>query len=152
MSINQLLLLICCVSILGCTSESNRTKERVKSDQSVIKSKTSGVVYKPSELAEIMRGMYNNMSTVGKLVNSEQEIPDSLLLGYEAMLNAKATNPEEINEQFYGFANIWLAELKGFRETKDIKSYNSVMNACVNCHQSFCPGPISKIKKLKLVP
>jgi hypothetical protein len=152
MLISRFFILLGCILIIGCTSSSSSKDSEIVKKSKPIKSKTSGVLYKPSELALIMRKMYSNMSLVGEHIDSGQDVTDSLLVGYEAILYAEATNPEEINEQFFGFANIWLGELKSFSESRDINSYNNLMNACVNCHQSFCPGPISKIKRLKLVP
>lgn len=31
-----------------------------------------------------------------------------------------------------------------------IINFNGVINSCVNCHKSFCPGPIKRIEKLKI--
>ena len=114
--------------------------------------KQNGVMYVPSELALIMRNMYDNMELVNAHLKAGEVVPDSLLQGYEDMLTAEATNPDEIDDHYFGFATGWLSELKVMRETPTLENYNNVMNACVNCHQSFCPGPIPKIKKLKLIP
>jgi hypothetical protein len=114
--------------------------------------KQNGVMYVPSELALIMRKMYDNMELVNTHLKAGEVVPDSLLQGYEDMLTAEATNPDEIDDHYFGFATGWLSELKVLREVPTLENYNSVMNACVHCHESFCPGPIPKIKKLKLVP
>ncbi len=140
---------------IGCNSEPAQKKESEvpnKGEKATTNKAIKGVLYEPSELAQVMRAMYANMTIVGEMVNQKEAIPDSLLFGYERMLSAEATNPEDLNEQFYGFANIWLNKLDGFRQSQDIEHYNEVMNACVHCHQSFCPGPIKKINRLKLVP
>lgn len=141
---------------ISCSSEStqhpNESEISNKKEIPAEKKAKKGVLYEASELALVMRSMYANMTVVGEMVNQKEAIPDSLLTGYERMLHAEATNPEDLNEQFYGFANVWLDQLKGFKETPDITHYNEVMNACVHCHQSFCPGPIKKINRLKLVP
>ena len=61
--------------------------------------------------------------------------PDSLLIGYESMLTDVPTNPEEIGPQFQGFAKGWLNELETFRKDQTVANYNSLMNACVHCHE-----------------
>jgi len=114
--------------------------------------KSKGVLYKPSPLAKEMRKMYENMKVVNALLKSNASVTDSLLQGYEGILTAQATNPADLNAEFYGFANGWLSEVAVLRDQPTLANYNAVMNACVNCHESFCPGPIAKIKKLKLVP
>ena len=133
---------------IGCSSETTQQQEDIEvSNEREVPAKKkskSGVLYEASELALVMRSMYANMTVVGEMVNQKELIPDSLLEGYERMLNAEATNPEDLNDQFYGFANVWLDKLNGFKETLDVTHYNEVMNACVHCHQSFCPGPDRK--------
>lgn len=135
--------------VWGC-SENPTNVEPVK-EVVAKESKTEGVLYKPSELASTMRNMYLNMKVVNNLLDSGVFIPDSLLTGYESMLTDTPTNPEEIGAKFAGFAEGWLSELETFKTEPNIDNYNSLMNACVHCHQSFCPGPIKKIKKLKLI-
>lgn len=114
--------------------------------------KQNGVLYVPSELALLMRKMYDNMELAGKQINSGIEISDTLLVGYETILTAEATNPGEIDAKYYGFANGWLSEVEVLKNEKSLVHYNAIMNACVNCHQSYCPGPIPKIKRLKIMP
>jgi len=132
------------------TSQPERKTEVNKT--SVTPKKQSGVLYVPSELALLMRKMYDNMEFAGKQINSGIEISDSLVTGYETILTAEATNPDEIDSKFYGFANGWLGEIEVLRNEKSLENYNAIMNACVNCHQSYCPGPIPKIKRLKIMP
>ena len=130
----------------GCMDE----PKEVKVEPIPVKKK-NGIVYEPSELALTMRKMYANMKEVNLLLDSGEVIPDSLLKGYESMLTDQPTNPDEIGSKFYGFAEGWLNELETLKQNPNKENYNSLMNTCVHCHQSFCPGPIKKIKKLKLV-
>lgn len=132
--------------VLACSetnSETSPVKKEIKSSK--------GVLYQPSELAQTMRRMYVNMELVNEYLETNQAIPDSLMIGYESMLTDAPTNPEEIGPKFHGFANGWISELAAFNQDRTIENYNALMNACVHCHESFCPGPIKKIKRLKLV-
>ena len=138
------------VSSCGDVSQPDRKTEVSKKTAAPMKQ--NGVVYVPSELALIMREMYNNMETAGTQLDSNGTIADSLLTGYEGMLTAEATSPDEIDDQFYGFANGWLKEVEVLRDNQTLENYNAVMNACVHCHESYCPGPIPKIKRLKIMP
>ncbi len=92
------------------------------------------------------------MELVNAYLSANETVPDSLLFGYDKILTAEATNPKEINSTYKGFARGWLLEVEGLRQNATMENYNVVMSACVNCHQAFCPGPITKIEKLKLVP
>ena len=144
--------LIFTVTLFSACSENEVVAEPESVEIKAKPIKQNGVMYVPSELALIMRQMYDNMELVNAHLKAGEEVPDSLLQGYEDMLTAEATNPAEIDDHYFGFATGWLSELKVMRETPTLENYNNVMNACVGCHQSFCPGPIPKIKKLKLVP
>lgn len=126
-------------------------KTEVKKETKAPK-KSNGVLYKPSELALLMRGMYDNMKLVGEFIDKGETIPDSLLTGYETITTAIATNPDEIGPKFQGFAKGWLMEVETMRTTPTNDNYNAIMNACVNCHKAYCPGPIPKIKRLKIIP
>ncbi len=136
------------------TSCSDSRPDRVTeiSEEAVTKNATKGVLYKPSELALSMRRMYDNMKIVGDSIYSKKTFADSLVLGYEVILTAEATNPDEITDLYYGFARGWLLELDAFKADRTIENYHALMNACVNCHKSYCPGPIPKIQKLKIAP
>lgn len=137
---------------LGSCSSPEEATPALEVKKEVKAKSTKGVVYKPSELALLMRQMYENMKVAGQLLDSNQTIPDSLLTGYETIVSAEATNPDEIDAKFYGFANGWVDEVNVLRENQTIENYNNVMNSCVHCHSSYCQGPIPKIKRLKLVP
>jgi hypothetical protein len=135
--------------VFGCSDVEQKivpVKEEIK-----VETKSNGVVYQPSELAATMRAMYSNMKLVNALLDSGRAVPDSLLTGYQSMLTDTPTNPDEIGPKFYGFAEGWLLELAVLKEEPTKENYNALMNACVHCHQSFCPGPIKKIKRLKLI-
>lgn len=146
------------VFLLGAAtffSSCSETKEEVSSVKEAAKplvKKQNGVLYKPSPLALEMRRMYENMKLVNSQLKANDAVPSNLLEGYEAILTAEATNPADLNAEFYGFAKGWLTEVAVLKGDLNRDNYNNVMNACVNCHESFCPGPIPKIKKLRLVP
>lgn len=134
--------------VFGCSEESVKTESLKKKESNP---SSNGVLYQPSELATTMRTMYNNMKVVNGFLEKGKIVPDSLLNGYESMLTDTPTNPQEIGPKFHGFAEGWLLEMETFKNGQTKENYNSLMNACVHCHQSFCPGPIKKIKKLKLI-
>lgn len=126
-------------------------KTEVNKETKALK-KSDGILYVPSELALLMRGMYDNMKLAGEYLEKGEVVPDSLLTGYETITTATATNPDEIGPKFQGFAKGWLMEVETMKSNQTQDNYNAIMNACVNCHKSYCPGPIPKIKKLRIFP
>lgn len=113
---------------------------------------SSGKVHQPSELALLMREMYVNMTLAQEFLKEGESVPDSLLSGYQGIFTAEATNPRELTAEFEAFGKMWMNAVDTLQANQDLDSYNAVMDACVNCHQTNCPGPIKKIKRLKLVP
>jgi hypothetical protein len=67
---------------------------------------------------------------------------------------AKATEPEKVATPLYtGYANAFEASVRTFDQEFNadrVGTYHNMVNACMNCHQEICPGPMVKIKKMYL--
>ena len=107
-------------------------------------------VYSPSDLALEMRDIYAKLKIVGHELKNNEPVTDSLLLGYERVLEVSGIEPADTNQSFQAFAQLWLGRVGAFKAEKSEENYNAVMDGCVACHQERCPGPIPKIKRLKL--
>lgn len=104
---------------------------------------------KSSELALLMRQMYNHAA------EARQALTESKTISYpKSFLNintAVPTDEQTKNEYFPTFADLYLQALNRYEtSTSDnrVKSYNNLVNSCLACHSSHCPGPVPKIKKL----
>jgi len=104
-----------------------------------------------SELALLMRSMYEDLDSIKK----QLERGDSTLLSlnHEKILSAHATEPHKAASPEYkafaaGYLNL-IEALDKAQQTDQILIYESLVESCINCHQSLCPGPIVKINKLK---
>ena len=107
-------------------------------------------LYEATELALLMRKMWEeNMELKQKVANGGQV--DSFPKSYYTIHTAKATNPDEINEIYHSFADMYLNSLDELadpsKEGKTI-AFNNMVKTCVACHKEYCQGPIPKIKKL----
>jgi len=140
------------IFVSSCSESAQPERKTELNKQTTTPKKQNGVLYVPSELALLMRNMYDNMKLVGEHLEKGETIPDSLLTGYETITTATATNPDEIGPKFHGFAKGWLTEVETMKNEPTLTNYNNIMNACVHCHNAYCPGPIPKIKRLKLIP
>jgi hypothetical protein len=105
-----------------------------------------------SELALLMRGMYDDgMLTKKALLEGKAPVVN---VKYHQLHTAKATEPEKVAAPNYTvFANAYEASVKSFLEsdtTNRIDAYHSMVDACMNCHQTICPGPTVRIKHLFL--
>ena len=106
-----------------------------------------------SELALLMRKMYDESLAVKKALVNGEEIPDDM--DHKSILTADATEPEKVAGMVYkSFANYYLGVLQELKSAESraeqMRSYKTLVTACSSCHQSLCPGPLVRIKKLEI--
>lgn len=103
-----------------------------------------------SELALLMREMDRDMQSLKTAVVSQTELPQ-LLKKFKAIHAATPTDPEVITPQFTTLAQLLINNTeKVYTSKQKKKAYNLLVNNCIACHQSYCPGPVVRIKKLKI--
>jgi len=118
-------------------------------------------VAEPSELAATMRTMTADMEELqakaqaGTLTLADVE---SLRAAHEPIKTATPTTPEEIKESYPGFAEAYLANLDALYDAlknqadreAQIEAFNAVIATCESCHQQHCPGPLERIRGIKV--
>ena len=106
-----------------------------------------------SELSILMRQMYDHAQAARVLALQEKKNSE-FPTGFNKIHTATPTDHATKNEHYDTFADVYLNAVKSYSTTTslDLKSnYNNMVNTCLACHATHCPGPISKIKKL-LIP
>ena len=104
-----------------------------------------------SELAWLMRQMYEDGEKI-KLAVLNKELPEDFREKFKNIHTATPTDASVKTEVFSTSAKAFEQTLDKFYTEKEnrIENFNLVVNACVACHQNYCPGPIKKIKKLTI--
>ena len=131
-------LIIISIALLSCNFENN--KEQVYKP----------VMYQPTEMALLMRKMYE----VNKTVKTQIISKDSLLtfpVEFSRIHTAELTNPSERDKEFDSLAKVFIDHQKAtFSSNSDslVFYFNQSVNTCITCHETRCVGPIPKIKKL----
>ncbi len=141
---------------VACTNENKQTV--AESEQSQIQKDTAAACNKPTvimdpnnakPMALMMRQMVVNMDKMkGKLIAgervTEKEFP------FLRFYLVEPTDPNVLEPKFYENARLFQESYKQIFETKGLqaKAYNATISMCINCHQSYCSGPIKRIKKL----
>lgn len=108
---------------------------------------------KDSELALLMRKMYNDADSVKQLiVNNEGNISKEYIGALERIHTATPTDADVKTPEFKAYTELMINEANALFSNPENKKegFNNLVNKCVECHQSFCPGPIKKIKKLRI--
>ena len=109
-------------------------------------------MYEPTELALLMKKMLKEYGEA-KTALEQGEIPSERIDYIQGILTAEATDPADINELYKSLGAPFIEQAMRYAQTGDdlseqIKMHNMTVSSCINCHQSFCGGPISAIKKL----
>lgn len=104
-----------------------------------------------SELALLMRAMFEEANTIKQQIANGEEIKTSLC--HEQLLTAEATEPEKAaSEQYKAYAKAFIQTVDHL-QTSDpehqLAVYENLVNNCLSCHKAMCPGPVSKIEKLR---
>ena len=108
-------------------------------------------MYEASELALLMRGMYEkNLDLRQQIIDGN--IPESFPEDFKTIHTAEAT--EELNETFKSLAVQYIANMEAITQAKNpeegIVAYNAMINTCASCHTIYCQGPLAKIKRMRI--
>lgn len=103
-----------------------------------------------TELALLMRAMFDEGMEIRADIEAGKH--PGITLDHEKILTAEATQPEEAaSPEFKSLANKYLYTIRqlGARNNMDPgKKYDAMVQACLDCHRSMCPGPVTRIRKL----
>lgn len=110
-------------------------------------------LYEYSEMAMLMHAMEEDMLRFAEMIEAgeQPDFPDY----WRGLFTADMTKPEQGDALFYekseAFIEITEQAFKSFKgdAQKDIPHYNLIVASCIDCHQTHCPGPITRIQKLK---
>jgi cytochrome c556 len=105
-----------------------------------------------SELALLMREMFTDVERIKAQVQNGEKV--TVQVDHEKILSAHATEPAKAaSAEFKTWGTAYLEGIETLKNASPENAeavYTSLISSCMSCHQSFCPGPIVRIKKLKL--
>lgn len=105
-----------------------------------------------SELAWVMREISAKTELVKSQVENGEEV-DNIIDVFKQVHDAEATKPEVKTEAFANMASSFVDSFDRLLESQEgdrIKAYNMMIQNCVVCHTTYCPGPLVRIEKLKI--
>jgi len=107
-----------------------------------------------SELALLMRKMYDEMKLVSDSIEDGYAVRSSFYEEFAKITSAHATEPEKIDDLYQAMAGAFLTNYQAFEQdtTSQAEAFNIMIENCLVCHQNKCPGPVKAIKKLKIKP
>ena len=106
-------------------------------------------VYEPqdSELALLMREIHIQAKDIRPLIEKNEELPE-YDNSIDFIVEATPTKENVKGPKFEAMAKYYLQKTDSLYIHPDKESYNEMVESCIVCHQSFCPGPVKTIKKL----
>ncbi len=149
--------------IYSCSNAMDKNKEQSQSNSSTEKitdtidescnNETIKDPNNPKPMALMMREMAKNAQLIKELIAKGEQV-DSLKFPFIRFYLVEPTDPSVLEPQFYENARLFQEAYKAlFKHPKEqTKYYNLVIGKCVNCHQSYCSGPLKRIRKLIITP
>lgn len=132
---------------LSCTSGEN---EQSKTDAAVKKE-----IVNPngdSELALLMRQMFDESMAAKNLILDGQPAPD-FSDQFVTIHTAQETDSTVRTVEFRALSEVFLTQVRRLEEApaeERVAAHNNMVASCLACHRVYCPGPMVKIKKLKI--
>ena len=107
-----------------------------------------------SEMTVLMREMHDNFEVIRDSIVAGKTVDRILFNNVRRTHWASPTDSTILGPAFEGKAVDFLDKVDSLLLEKVNKEmyFNFTVQACLNCHQEFCPGPIEKVKKLLIQP
>lgn len=105
-----------------------------------------------SQLTKLMRTMAADMKKARVEIIAGKKI-NNFGRQYTKIHTAKPSSDSKKGEQYPEFAASFMVQLERFKNapTESAKlEYNALAKTCVRCHETYCPGPITMLKKLQI--
>jgi flagellar biosynthesis regulator FlaF len=102
-----------------------------------------------SELALLMRDIHTQAKVLKSSIIKKEELPN-FMDSISFIVDAIPTKENVQGPEFKAMALYYLQNNENLYENPDSENYNEMIESCIVCHQSFCPGPIKTIKKLTI--
>ena len=133
------------ISYSSCTQESEPVDDS---------SSNKPVMREVSELVALMFKMEGDLKLLRSGLIDEETYTPPQSFDYEDIFTAQASKDVLKDSVYVVNGTSYLKELHQLSQhsVKDsaVVSFNNVVDACVTCHLSYCPGSVARIKKLKI--
>lgn len=141
--------------VYACSDTSRESKtaapaaQEQKTIDTVCETKTIMDPNDPKPMALMMRQMANNAQQMKEQVASGQQL-DSVQFPFIRFYLAEPTDSAVLEPQFFQNARLFQeAYREAFRHPDQQKKYyNAMIGMCIHCHESYCSGPLKRIRKL----
>jgi hypothetical protein len=100
-----------------------------------------------SEMALLMRDMFTQLEVIkGKIEKGENLSFEQL--DFATIHKQKATDESFLKDGLVPMSKGYSLVVANFNREPTKEKYKSIVNTCISCHQSLCPGPLERINNL----
>lgn len=123
------------------------TKKEVAKSRSPIKDPNN-----PKPMALMMRLMAAHADSMRSKLLREEAI-DSAEFPFLRFYLTEPTDPKVLEPQFFENARLFQQAYKSVftHPQEQVKYYNNMINSCIHCHESYCNGPLKRIRKFPIL-
>ncbi|TGD57891.1 hypothetical protein [Flavobacterium humi] len=140
-------IVLCLVSLLAFSC--NKKQEEVQEKETGSSGGKKFEMYEMSEMSMLMEQMYaDNERLKQRIIQGDTigKFPNHFLKIHKAVMTDKQENDAFFKEHAAAFIK---AQELIYEDPKNAKAhFNESVDACIQCHQVKCGGPIARIKKL----
>lgn len=136
--------------VASCSNSANKKKQASSVDESqveVSEQNPNG----DSELAILMRALFEEGEVLKQDVAAgKMAMTDDYIKLITDCHTATPTDPDVKTDEYTAFTNLLLIQAQKMQEpdVDQEEVFNELVNRCMTCHETFCPGPMKRIKKL----
>lgn len=123
----------------------------IKESNQVVENNEKYDLYVPSEMADYMNTIFDvheQMKSDILAGKTPEDFPEEIL----EIHTAHMSDFKERTPNFEAFSHLFVESVSFiFEEDSEVplkQRYNNAVNVCIACHQTECPGPITRIKRL----
>ena len=145
----------------ACGGNQNKENKNIADSSQVIVDSTksdsscsSETIMDPNNakpMALMMRALVKNTSEMREKLKAGETLETAKYPLVRFWL-VEPTDPDVLEPQFFENARLFSESYKKLSAAHDnasqIKAYNAVIGMCINCHESYCSGPLKRIRKL----
>jgi cytochrome c556 len=105
-----------------------------------------------SPLTKLMRTMSADMKKARVEIIAGKKI-SNFGKNYTKINSAKPSSESKKGDQFKEFASTFLVQMDRFKNASSESAkmeFNALAKTCVHCHETYCPGPITMLRKLQI--
>jgi hypothetical protein len=141
-----------CILLTDCTSAGNNKTATTAGKAAAVHYIPGGGSHTVSPLAHLMREMTAFADSTGKRLSKDEGLlpfPGN----FKDIMTAGSTPGMVDHRTFDPFAFDWLHQLDSLYNTPAVhrsEVFNGLVQRCTNCHGEVCPGPLDRIRKLRI--